>query len=132
MKYLLDTNTCIKFLKGTSENIRNRVLSAENDISLCSIVKYELYYGAYKSKEVIDNLKKIELFFNKFNTILFNDRCSKICGQIRADLEKNGLPIGPYDLQIASIALSNDLILVTHNIKEFNRISNLRIEDWEI
>jgi len=110
MKYLLDTNTCIKFLKGTSENIRNRVLSAENDISLCSIVKYELYYGAYKSKEVIDNLKKIELFFNKFNTI----------------------PIGPYDLQIASIALSNDLILVTHNIKEFNRISNLRIEDWEI
>lgn len=56
---------------------------------------------------------------------------AELCGKVRGELQKNGKPIGPYDLQIASIALANNLILVTHNKKEFSRIQGLEIEDWE-
>jgi tRNA(fMet)-specific endonuclease VapC len=61
----------------------------------------------------------------------FDDRAAEFYGQIRARLAAQGLPIGPNDLMIASIALSNQLILITHNIREFSRVDGLQIEDWE-
>ena len=70
-------------------------------------------------------------FLKVFPSIPFDDEASDIFGNIRAQLEKKGEPIGPFDLQIASIALLNNLILVTHNTKEFSRIKKLKIEDWE-
>lgn len=72
------------------------------------------------------------VFLNQFKSLPFDDNAALRFGEIRAELASKGTPIGPYDLQIAAIALANNLTLVTHNTKEFNRISNLKIEGWEI
>ncbi len=98
---------------------------------LCSVVKSELLFGAYKSGKPDKNLLKINQFFESFISLPFDDTSANIYGKRRTALEKNGTPIGPNDLLIASIALSYDLILVTHNTREFKRVPGLNIEDWE-
>lgn len=75
--------------------------------------------------------KKLNTFLEVFPSLSFDDEASEIYGKIRSRLEKSGQPIGPYDLQIASLAVLNNLTLVTHNVKEFSRIKELKIEDWE-
>jgi tRNA(fMet)-specific endonuclease VapC len=133
MRYLLDTNTCIKYLNGRSEKIKQHLESIHpEDIVLCSIVKAELFYGAMKSANPEKNLEKLEKFTNPFISLPFDDKASKLYGLIRSQLEKKGTPIGPNDLIIASISVANDITLITHNVKEFNRVENLRLEDWEI
>ena len=132
MKYLLDTNTCIKYLNGTSEKIKKKFEAySSTEMYLCSVVKSELLFGAYKSGNPDKNLLKIKQFFEPFISLPFDDNSANIYGRIRTALEKNGTPIGPNDLLIASIALSYDLILVTHNTREFKRVLGLNIEDWE-
>lgn len=133
MIYLLDTNTCIRYLNSTNHNIVTRLNSlSPNDIYLCDVVKFELYYGAYKSGKQQQNLESLRIFFNEFISLPFDGKSADICGYIRVQLNKKGTPIGAYDLQIASIALAYDLILVTHNISEFSRVDNLKYEDWEV
>jgi tRNA(fMet)-specific endonuclease VapC len=68
----------------------------------------------------------------RFVSLPFGDEAAIVCGQIRARLASAGTPIGAYDLQIAAIALANNLTLVTHNTREFGRIEGLQVEDWEI
>jgi len=132
MRYLLDTNICIAYLNGRSDNVRDNFLQYNpSDIFLCSVVKAELIYGAMKSQKKDENLQKLKYFFDRFNSFAFDDNSSIIYGQIRADLEKIGNIIGPNDLMIASIAISNDITLVTNNTKEFSRVKNLKIEDWK-
>ena len=132
MSYLLDTNTCIRYLNGTSENVRLNLESRQpEEIMLCSVVKAELFYGALKSAKPRKNLQRIEKFFEPFLSLPFDDSASKVYGKIRTDLEKLGTPIGPNDLLIAAIALANQVILVTHNVKEFGRIKGIGLEDWE-
>jgi tRNA(fMet)-specific endonuclease VapC len=131
MKYLLDTNICINFINGTSDKVREKLKSIPfSDIVLCSIVKAELYYGVSKSKRRTDNLNKLSEFFSFFDSYNFDDNCSSVYGEIRADLEVKGSIIGPYDMLIASICIANNLILVTNNISEFSRVKELRYEDW--
>jgi len=130
--YLLDTNVCINYLNGTSENIKVRMKKRTPDeIFLCSVVKSELLTGAYKSNVSEKVLTRLSYFFNAFESLPFDDAAADMYGKIRAQLESSGNIIGPYDLQIASIDLSNKLTLVTHNTGEFNRITGLKIEDWE-
>ncbi len=132
MKYLLDTNVCIRYLNGQSIAIRDKIRSLNpDDIVLCSVVKSELYFGAFKSNRPEKTLSKLEPFLAFFKSLPFDDLAARVYGKIRSELEKDGTPIGPYDLQIASIALANNLILVTHNVREFSRVSGLMIEDWE-
>lgn len=132
MIYLLDTNVCIKYLNGQSDKIVKKIsFLSPDDIVICSVVRAELFAGAYKSKSFQKTYKKLITFLNVFPSLPFSDEDSDIFGNIRAELEKKGQPIGPLDLQIASIALSNNLVLVTHNTKEFSRIKKLKIEDWE-
>ncbi len=132
MTYLLDTNVCIKYLNGQNDTVRNHIKSLQpNQIVLCSIVKAELIYGAMKSKKSKKNLMKIQNFTSYFESFSFDDKSAELYGQIRAVLEKAGTPIGPNDLLIASIAKANNLTLITHNLKEFSRIKNLNLEDWE-
>ena len=132
MKYLLDTNVCIKILKGNSENISGKISLVENeDVVIPSIVRFELFYGAYKSRKKDETLLKLREFLSCFADTAFDGTVSDLCGKIRADLETAGTPIGPYDLQIGAIALANNFILVTNNTREFSRIKNLKIEDWE-
>jgi tRNA(fMet)-specific endonuclease VapC len=132
LTYLLDTNTCIRYLNGQSANIKLRMEQLRPaDITLCSIVKAELLYGAAKSSSGERAFERLNRFFSLFDSLSFDDRSASAYGTIRADLEKRGVPIGPNDLMIAAIALVNDSILVTHNRREFERVANLEHEDWE-
>jgi tRNA(fMet)-specific endonuclease VapC len=98
---------------------------------VCSVVKAELFYGVQKSVKQKENIEKVHKFLDQFVSLSFDDKASEKYGEIRADLEKTGTPIGPNDLLIASIALANNVILVTHNTREFKRVKGLKIEDWE-
>lgn len=133
MSYLLDTNTCIKYLNGRSDNIRKNIESKHpQNIMVCSVVKAELFYGSMKSLNPEKNLKKQRRFINRFISLPFDDMAAEVYSRIRAQLEKSGTPIGPNDLLIASIALANNQTLITHNTREFARVENLDLEDWEI
>ncbi len=132
MSYLLDTNTCIRYLNGRAPAVFERLnRTPETDIYVCSIVKFELRYGALRSRDVQKALAEQEKFLRRFVSLPFGEKAHRYAAQIRADLARIGAPIGPYDLLIAAIALAEDLILVTHNTREFSRIPGLRIEDWE-
>ncbi len=130
MIYLLDTNTCIAYINGRSIAIRERLDSlSPDDVAICDVVKYELYYGAYKSAKQRGNLASLSEFWKDLVSLPFDGQAADICGYIRAQLASRGTPIGAYDLQIAAICLANNLILVTHNVDEFRRVEELRIED---
>ncbi len=133
MKYILDTNVCINYLRGKSQSIADRLIKipAANRI-IPSIVKAELYHGAYKSTRPEENIKKVSDFLKLNSSLVFDDSAAQIFGRIRANLERKGITIGPYDLQIAAISIAHDCTLVTHNTNEFSRIDELKIEDWEI
>lgn len=132
MRYLLDTNTCIKYLNGTSESIKKQLEAKQpEDILLCSMVKAELFYGVIKSARPEKNFDRLQKFIKNFVSLSFDDKASELYGVIRCNLEKKGSPIGPNDLIIASISIANDITLITHNVREFSRVENLRLEDWE-
>jgi tRNA(fMet)-specific endonuclease VapC len=133
MKYLLDTNTCIRYLNRRSTFIIRKLGSlSPDDIAVCSIVKAEMFAGAGKSNTPQQTRAKQEFFLNRFVSLTFDDKAADVYGTIRAQLEKAGTPIGPLDTLIAAIALTNSLILVTHNTGEFGRVAGLKFEDWEI
>jgi tRNA(fMet)-specific endonuclease VapC len=99
---------------------------------VCSVVKAELCYGAMKSANPERNFALQQAFLNQFVSLPFDDLAATTFGTVRAQLEIRGTPIGAYDLQIAAITLANNLTLVTHNTREFERVHGLQIEDWEI
>lgn len=130
--FLLDTNACVRILNGSSPRVAARLqATTASEVRLCAVVKAELLYGARKSARVEDNLRLLRRFFAPLVSLPFDDRCGEEAGLIRLDLERSGRPIGPNDLLIAATARANDLVLVTHNQREFERILGLRIEDWE-
>ena len=130
MKYVLDTNTLIYFFKGVG-NVKNRLLSVPpSEILLPAIVLFELELGIAKSSSPRKRISQLKDFTALVNVIPFGPAEAKAAAQIRAKLEKKGIPIGPYDVLIAACAKANNLILVTHNLKEFKRIEGLRVEDW--
>ncbi len=131
MKYYLDTNICIYFLKGMYPNLLKKLLSTSpDDIKITSIVKAELLYGAEKSVKKAENLEKISKFLLPYEIIPFGDNEAIIYSKLRSSLEKKGMIIGPNDLIISAIVISNEGFLVTNNMKEFSRINNLKIENW--
>jgi len=133
MKYLLDTNTCIRYINGRSPQIREHLKSvADIDIAISTITKGEMYAGSAKSQTPQQSRAAQDAFFIRFASLAFDEAAASEFGRIRADLEKAGTPIGPYDMQIAATALVHELIIVTHNTREFGRIAGLRVEDWEI
>ncbi|CAG1008487.1 tRNA(fMet)-specific endonuclease VapC [Anaerolineae bacterium] len=133
MKYSLDTNTCIRYINGRSLAIRQKLPTVPaHDIVVCSVVRGELAYGAAKSRMPEVSSDKQARFLRPYVTVPFDDVAALEYGRICARLEQAGTPIGPYDMQIAAIAIVHGLIVITHNTAEFSRISALRIEDWEV
>lgn len=133
MRYLLDTNTCIRYINGRAPNIRRKLSTvALADVAVSSITKAEMFYGSAKSQTPEQSRQKQQEFLTTIQSIVFGDEAALEYGRIRADLEKQGLPISGNDLLIAATALAHNLILVTHNQAEFRRVANLQIEDWEI
>src|SRR5260221_4073848 len=126
MRYLLDTNTCIRYLNERAPEIRQKMLViADADIVISTITKGEMYTGSAKSQHPQQSRKKPDAFFVRFNSLSFDEIAANEFGRIRATLELNGTPIGPYDMQIAAIALAHGLVVVTHNTREFGRVEKL-------
>lgn len=132
MTYLADTNACIVLLRQMDRQLVARWQATQaSEIVLCSIVVYELRHGAQWSSDPIREHSKLDLFLTPLASLPFDDSCAMRCAEIRHALEGKGTVIGPHDLQIASIALQNGLILVTHNLREFGRVPGLICEDWQ-
>jgi len=139
MKYLLDTNVCIIYLKGINLNLKQRLEALPiQEIAVCSIVKAELCFGAMKSANPERIFALQQAFLAQFVSVPFDDIAATTFGVIRVQLETRGIPIGAYDLQLAAlaklsegIALANNLTLVTHNTREFGRVNGLQVADWE-
>ncbi|MDY7023086.1 MAG: type II toxin-antitoxin system VapC family toxin, partial [Cyanobacteriota bacterium] len=105
MTYLLDTNTCIRLLNNSSDKVITRLANEEpRNIYLCTVVQFELIFGAYRSNRTEENLATLSRFFSQFDILPFDEKAASLCGKIRAELIALGTPIGPYDLQIAAIA----------------------------
>ena len=131
MIFLPDTNVWIRFLNPGKNHVKNHFLSADpSTIFLCSVVKAELFFGALKSTRIKENLGLLDELFANFESVFFDDDAAGKYGEIRSDLARKGTPIGPNDLMIAAIA-SVQAVLVTHNTREFERVTGLRVEDWE-
>ncbi len=131
--YLLDTNVCIHFLNGTSLSVEKnfRALSP-SQIAICSIVKAGLLFGARNSQRMDANLQRLKLFFAPLQSLPFDDLCADEYGLIRSDLTARSRLIGPNDMLIAAVARAHNAILITHNTREFSRITGLQLDDWEI
>jgi tRNA(fMet)-specific endonuclease VapC len=133
MRYLLDTNTCICYLNQADSAVRRRLeRTPRQDVTTCSIVLAELYFGAWHSARREANLTLVSRFAGEFSSLAFDLTAAEVYGRIRSELSIRGEPIGPNDLLIASIALANGLSLVTHNLREFQRVPGLELEDWEL
>jgi tRNA(fMet)-specific endonuclease VapC len=132
LTYSVHTHARIRYLNGRSPGVRNRLRTLSPDeIAVCSVVKAELFAGARRSTDPERALARQQEFLAQFVSLPFDDAAAEVYGRVRAALEGAGTHIGPYDLQIAAITLANGLILVTHNTREFGRIPDLRLEDWE-
>lgn len=129
MKYLLDANAVVAIFNGEAPFIARLKRHAPADFAIPSIFAHELFYGAYRSQRVADNLARIEAM--QFEVLEFDREDARMAGQARAAMSAAGTPIGPYDVLIAGQALARDLTLVTHNVREFQRIAGLKIEDWQ-
>jgi tRNA(fMet)-specific endonuclease VapC len=133
MMYLLDSNVCIQYLRGRNALICQRLAAKPlQEIRLCSVVKAELYLGTLRSANPTANRAKVDGFVAPYFSLPFDDTAADVQSQVRHHLETLGTPIGPYDLQIAAIALVHGCTLVTHNTGEFSRVPGLLLEDWEM
>jgi tRNA(fMet)-specific endonuclease VapC len=129
--YFLDTNTCIYFLNGKHESVKDKLLATPpNDISIPSIVKAELLLGAYKSRNKKSNTEKVEQLLAPFEIVPFEDLMTYVYAEIRGKIERKGEAMGPNDLLIAAIVKFCEGTIVTHNAREFKRIDGLKVEDW--
>lgn len=135
MSHLLDTNSWVNYLRrGTASKVTARLATApQGSVFLCSVVLAELIYGALHSGPThrAANLLRVATLRQDFVSLPFDDAAVEEYGKIREYLVALGTPIGPNDLMIASIALANQLTLVTHNTKEFSRVPGLALEDWQ-
>ena len=132
MPFLLDTNVCVGILTGRSPKVVDKVRQLNpSEVRVCSVVRAELLFGARNSSRVEANLGLLDTFLAPFTSVPFDDLAADYYGRIRADLHRAGELIGPNDLLIAAMVLANNLVLVTHNVKEFGRVPGLRWVDWE-
>lgn len=130
MKYLLDTNTCIYFLNG-NESLKMKFGEiGVYSLSISNCVLAELYFGAYRSKKVEENVKHIELFKKNLTILSDSEESARLFGKIKAELRSKGTIIEDFDILIASIAISNNHILITNNTEHFERIEGLKIQNW--
>ena len=131
MKYLLDTNICIYLIKKKPVNLIRKMMKMKTeDIGISTITLSELDYGIAKSRFPEQNQMALLEFLIPFGIIDYDQKASKEYGRIRTELERKGKPIGPLDMLIAAVARSQELILITNNVKEFARIESLIIENW--
>jgi tRNA(fMet)-specific endonuclease VapC len=131
MRYLLDTNAWIIYLKDPDSGVRKRLLAeSPQDIVTCSIVLSELLHGAEKYGNRDKRVKMVQTLLAPFQCLPFDEVDAGHYSTLRHSLEARGEVIGPYDLQIAAICLRHQLTLVTNNVTEFKRVQGLTVQDW--
>lgn len=130
LRYLLDTNLCIRVLRDRPLGLRERFNTHADALCISTIVLTELLHGAAKSDRPEHNRREVERFAAKLDVLTFDAAAADHAADIRAVLERSGRSIGGYDLLIAGHARSRGLIVVTGNLAEFQRVDGLRCEDW--
>ncbi len=109
---------------------KNVFLQSPNEIFVPTVVLYELQVGIEKSNNARNRIKQLQALLQKVTVLSFGENEAKIAAKIRVNLELSGTPIGPIDVLIAGCAKANNLTLVTRNLKEFERIPELKLENW--
>ena len=131
MRYMLDTNICIYVIKHKPETVFQKLQEVEpEDVCVSSVTYAELVHGVEKSAAVEKNRLALSMLLANIEILDFDVYAADCYGKIRANLEKKGTPIGPLDMMIAGHAQSRGYTVVTNNVKEFSRVSNLKIENW--
>lgn len=131
MKYMLDTNICIFAIRNSNDNVLKKFHEhLDNELYISSITLAELMYGVEKSRKPEQNRNALLQFLTLIDIKEFSEKAAIEYGKIRAFLENQGTPIGPLDTLIAAHAVSENMILVTHNTKEFLRVPDLTVENW--
>ncbi|EIC27855.1 type II toxin-antitoxin system VapC family toxin [Methylomicrobium album] len=131
MPYLLDTNAVIALMKQHPKILEFVRRVGHSELRLCAPVEAELWYGVYKSARIEENRARLLALLTRMISLPFSDEATRHFGEIRAELVRQGTPIGPYDLQIAAIGRAYNLTVVTHNSREFTRVPGLLVEDWQ-
>lgn len=131
MTYMLDTNICIYAMKNKPEKVLQR-LKAEINSGICisSITLAELEHGVKRSSDPVKNEQALLRFLVPLSILPFGSAAASEYGEIKAYLQSKGTPIGPMDMLIAGHARAEDVILVTNNVREFERVPELEIENW--
>lgn len=134
IEYCLDTNVCIDLIRGTSVPVRKRFKDVIADgavLCVSSVVLHELWYGVAKSAVPERNTERLQAFLSgPFEILQWDDADARAAGEVRAQLEKEGRPIGAYDALIAAQAVRRGITVVTANTREFKRVDGLMWEDW--
>ncbi len=131
MNYLLDTNTCIYIINRKPASVVKKIRSKQPEqVAISSITVAELEYGVARSRFPERNRAALTEFLVPFTILDFDQAAASLYGVIRASLEQLGKPIGPMDLLLAAQARALQLVLVTNNLKEFQRVEGLHLENW--
>lgn len=130
LRYLLDTNLCIRVLRDRPASLRSRFNAEASSLCLSDVVLFELLYGAERSARPTENRQAVERFAARLSVLPFDSEAAAHSAEIRATLERQGAAIGAYDLMIAGHARSRGLVVITGNLREFDRVPGLRSEDW--
>ncbi len=128
--YVLDTNTLIYFFKGKGRVAERLLNEAPADIAIPAVVVFELQTGIAKSNSPRKRTQQLKSLLEAVKVLPFSTAEADASAVIRAQLEKKGTPIGPYDVLIAGTALAQQATLVSHNLVEFKRVKNLKTVDW--
>ena len=131
MRYLLDTNTCIYIIKRSPRHVYQRFKRLRvGDVGISAITFCELQFGVSNSARPEKNERALTEFLGPIDVLDFPAGASPVYGRIRAHLQHAGTPIGNYDLLLAAHALYLGAVMVTNNTREFERVPDLRIENW--
>jgi tRNA(fMet)-specific endonuclease VapC len=130
LRYMLDTNLCIRVLRDRPKGLRERFNAEAEALCISTITLAELLHGAEKSARPVENRHEVERFASRLEVLPFDEAAAAHSAEIRAALERRGIPIGSYDLLIAGHGRSRGLVIITGNLGEFSRVDGLRAEDW--
>jgi tRNA(fMet)-specific endonuclease VapC len=130
LQYMLDTNICIYVMKNYPPKLQERFNRLAEQLCISSITLGELHYGAERSTRRLENLQAVEHFTARLEVLPFSPKAAIHYGQVRAELDRLGKPVGSLDMLIGAHARAEGLVVVTNNVREFRRISGLRVENW--
>ena len=130
MTHLLDTDTCIGVLRQRPGMVQRLSRIAPTDCAVSMVTVYELYCGLAKAQDPTKERQKVERFVSAIIELPLDRAGAEAAANIRAELERQGAPIGPYDLLIAGQAVAGGLTLVTNNVRGFQRVSGMKLESW--